>query len=153
MFRLISRLLFVFLVGAGLARADVVPMAKPQLVHALQEGQPCCVIDGRSEASRKKQPLSDAIPYRPGLKIEPTAAVVVVADSDRIARRIAGELDAAYPGKRIIPVQGGIGVWESALMTASRETAGTPSFSFVIPKNTCESGSAIQKLRGGVGRH
>lgn len=150
MFRLISRLLFVFLVGAGFARADVVPMAKPQLVHALQEGQPCCVIDGRSAGSRKKQPLTDAIAYRPGLKINPTAAVVVLADNDRQARKVAGELDAVYPGKRIIAVQGGIEVWEDALMAASQAAAGTPSFSFVIPKNTCESGTPIQQLKSGL---
>lgn len=147
-------LMTVLLLGAAsYVRADVLPMAEPQLVHALKERQPCCVIDGRGENSRKKRPLSDAIPYRPDLKIEPTAAIVVIADNDNIAKRIAGELDAIYPGKRIIAVLGGIGTWETALVAASQTAASTPSFSFVIPKNTCESGSAIQQLRGGVGRH
>jgi hypothetical protein len=128
-------------------------MAKAQLVHALQEGLPCCVIDGRGENSRKKQPLADAIAYRPDLKIEPTAAVVVVADNDRLAQKIAGELDAAYPGKRIIAVQGGVGVWEAALVAASQAAAQTPGFSFVIPKNTCESGTPLQQLKSGLIRN
>lgn len=142
MHRLILAVLFA---TAGLAHADVLPMSKAQLVHALQEGQPCCVIDGRGEASRKKQPLADALPYAKDMKIAPTAAVVVVADNDRLAKKIAGQLDAAYPGKRIIAVQGGVGVWVAALVAASSADANKPGISFVIPKNTCESGTAIQQ--------
>lgn len=108
------------------------------------------MIDGRGEASRRKQPLGDALPYVKGMKITPTAAVVVVADNDRLAKKIAGELDAAYPGKRIIAVQGGVGVWEAALMAASQAAASKPGFSFVIPKNTCESGTPLQQLKSGL---
>jgi hypothetical protein len=87
------------------------------------------------------------------MKITPTAAVVVVADNDRLAKKIAGELDAAYPGNRIIAVQGGAGVWDAALMVASQAAASTPGFSFVIPKNTCESGTAIQQLKSGTTKY
>jgi hypothetical protein len=128
-------------------------MAKSELVHALQESQPCCVIDGRGEGSSKKQPLADSIAYRPDLKIDPKAAVVIVADNDRQANKNAGEIDAAYPGKRIIAVKGGVGVGEAALLAASRAATQTPGFSFVIPKNTCESGSAIQQLRSNLTKH
>lgn len=148
--RLISRLFFLLIASTGLACADIVPMTKPQLVHALQEGEPCCVIDGRGEKSRKQRPLADAIVYRPGLEITPTAAVVVVADNDQSTKKIAGALDAAYPGKRILAVQGGLDTWEAALMAASQAAAATPGYSFVIPKNTCESGTPLQKLKSSL---
>jgi hypothetical protein len=152
--RFSSHFLFLATVVSVLpAHADVVPMNKTQLQHALKAEAPCCVIDGRDASNRKKKPLSDALPYTPGMQINPTAAVVIVADNDRLAGKIAGEFDAAYPGKRIIAVQGGIGVWEAALVAASREAASTPGFSFVIPKNTCESGTAIQQLRSGFPKH
>lgn len=134
--------------------AEVVPMDKRQLVNALKAGQPCCVIDGRGERSRKQQRLDDALPYRPGMQIHPTADVVIVADNDRLARKIATDLDAAYPGHRMIAVRGGVGAWEAALIAASREAAsGAPpgaGFGFVIPKNTCESGSPLQQLRSNL---
>jgi hypothetical protein len=143
---------FFLLIFAALAHADVVPMDRKQLQHALQAGEPCCVIDGRGEASRKRHPL-DALPYRPGMQIKPTADVVIVADDDARAQKIAAELNAAYPGKRMIAARGGVAVWEGAQMDASRAAAsGAPpggGFGFVIPKNTCESGSPLQQLRSG----
>lgn len=145
-------LVFFLILPAALAHADVVPMDQKQLQHALQAGQPCCVIDGRGAAGRKQRPL-DALPYRQGMRINPTADVVVVADDDAVAQKIAAELDAAHPGNRMIAVRGGVGTWEMALMEASRAaTSGAPpvgGFGFVIPKNTCESGSPLQKLRSG----
>lgn len=129
------------------ASAEVTMMGKSQLQQALKLESPCCVIDGRSPASRKKQPLTDALPYAQGMKINPTAAIVVVADNSRLADKVARELETGHPGKRVIAVQGGVGVWEAALVAASREAASKPGFSFVIPKNTCESGTAIQQLR------
>lgn len=135
--------------SVGPAFADVTPMGKTQLHHALKATPPCCVIDGRDENSRKKKPLDEALPYQPGMQINPTAAIVVLADNDPSAQKIAHQLDAAYPGKRIFAVQGGIDVWEAVLVEMSRDAAGGPpsGVSFVIPKNTCESGSAIQQLR------
>lgn len=143
---------FSLLLYAAMAHADVVSMEQKQLQHALQAGEPCCVIDGRSEASRRQHPL-DALPYRPGMQIKPTADVVIVADDDAQAQKIAAEFNAVHPGKRIIVVRGGVAVWEGAQMDASRAAAsGAPpvgGFGFVIPKNTCESGSPLQKLRSG----
>jgi hypothetical protein len=142
-------ILFFLLGLAATARAEVIPMNKSQLHHALKEGAPCCVIDGRIDSSRKKQPLDDALPYKEGMQINPTAAVVVIADGDKQAMRIAKALDAAYPGKRIIAVQGGVGVWEAVQVQLSREAASAPpgGMSFMIPRNTCESGSSIQNLK------
>lgn len=146
--RLGLSLLFLMLVCPP-AHAEVVAMDERQLQHALKAGQPCCVIDGRNEASRSKHPLAEALPYGEGMRINPTAAVVVVADNDRQARKIAAALDVAYPGKRMIAVKGGIGAWEAALVAASRESAGgaRQGFGFVIPRNTCESGTPLQHLR------
>ena len=143
-------ILFSCCAFASTANAEVTMMGKSQLQHALKLESPCCVIDGRSPTSRKKQPLTEALPYAQGMKINPTAAIVVVADNDRLADKVARELQSDYPGKRIIAVQGGVGVWEAALMAASRAAASTPGYSFVIPKNTCESGTAIQQLRSGT---
>ncbi|WP_126443661.1 hypothetical protein [Sulfuricystis multivorans] len=143
------KLLLVAFVLSSTAYADVTPMNKTQLVHALKDGAPCCVIDGRVEANRKKRPLGDALPYKEGLQINPTAAVVVVADSDEQALKIASALDTAYPGKRILSVKGGIDAWEAAQVDLSREAASGPpaGLGFMIPRNTCESGSSIQNLK------
>lgn len=148
MTKLATALLFCML--AVPARADVTVMDKAQLQHALKLESPCCVIDGRAPAHRGKRQLADALPYAPDLRIDPTAAVVVVADNDRQAEKIARTLGAAHPGKRIIAVKGGIAAWEAVQVALSREAASSPGFGFVIPKNTCESGSAIQQLRSNL---
>lgn len=134
-----------------LAWADVTPMDDKQLYHALKDTPPCCVIDGRNAVNRKKHPLDEALPYKEGMRINPTAAVVVLADNDAATNRIATALDAAYPGKRILAVKGGVDVWEATLAALSRDAASGPpgGISFVIPKNTCESGSPLQQLRSG----
>lgn len=143
--------IFLLLLIGSVCRAwaDVTPMDKKQLHHALSANPPCCVIDGRSEDSRKKHPLEDALPYKAGLRINPTSAIVVVADNDAMAQQIAAALDATYPGKRILAVKGGVDTWEATQVELSREAAsGPPSgIGFVIPKNTCESGSPLQQLR------
>jgi hypothetical protein len=146
----ISLALLTLIGCARLACADVTPMDQKQLQHALKASPPCCVIDGRSEANRKKRPLDEALIYRPGLQINPSAAIVVLGDDDAGARQVAADLDTRYPGKRILVVSGGIDTWEAVQVALSREAAsGAPpgAFSFVIPKNTCESGSPLQKLR------
>ncbi|BBD76526.1 hypothetical protein [Hydrogenophilus thermoluteolus] len=138
---------FLLLWGMGSAQAGVTPMKTAQLVHALEEGKPCCVIDGRPEQSQRTKPLENALPYRDGLVIEPSGMVVVVADSDEAAMRIASRLDESYPGQNIVVVLGGADAWEAAQVELSRRAAAPPrGLSFIIPKNTCESGSSIQKL-------
>lgn len=143
----------LLLLGTMLAHAEVVTMGKAQLQHALQEGPPCCVIDGRSEKSRRQRPLADALVYRADIKIVPTAAVVVLADEDRQARKIAEALAAAHPGKRIIAVEGGLAVWQAVQASATQSVAQRGGINFVIPKNTCESGTPLQELTSGSGKH
>jgi hypothetical protein len=133
--------------GAATAWADVKLMGKAQLVLALQSQPPCCVVDARSEDRRKALPLAEALPYRPGMKVNPTATVVVVADADAAAMKVARALDKAYPGKPIVAVKGGHPVWESILIdqqAASGSVQG--SRSFVIPRNTCEQDTPLQIL-------
>lgn len=135
----------------GAAQAQVTAKDKQQLTAALTTSSPCCVIDGRSAASRKRQPLADALVYRPDLRIKPTAAVVVIADRDPAAMQIGETLARKHPGKQIIVVKGGIKTWQdasrAALLAAGLNTSGGGSMSFVIPSNTCEQGQPLQELR------
>lgn len=139
----------------GAAQAQVTAKDKVQLTAALKTSSPCCVIDGRSAASRKRQPLADALVYRPDIRIKltatATAAVVVIADRDRDAMQIGEALARKHPGKQIIAVTGGIKTWRDAsqavLLAAGINLPGDGSMSFVIPSNTCEQGQPLQELR------
>lgn len=146
-------LLAAALLGAAPARAEVALRGAAELTHDLQSAPPCCVIDARSEDSQREHPLPDALRYRPGLQIVPTAAIVVVADRDAEALRIAAILLKAHPGKTIYAVKGGVAVWETVLKSQSAaqssQAPGTrPGISFVIPHNTCETGTPLQILQG-----
>jgi rhodanese-related sulfurtransferase len=146
-------LLAAALLGAAPARAEVALRGAAELTHDLQSAPPCCVIDARSEDSQREHPLPDALRYRTGLQIVPTAAIVVVADRDPEAQRIAAILLKAHPGKTIYAVKGGVAAWETVLKSQSAaqssQAPGTrPGISFVIPHNTCETGTPLQILQG-----
>lgn len=141
------------LLGAAPAWAGVDLSGVTELTHALQSAPPCCVIDARSEDSQRQHPLADALRYRSGLQIVPTAAIVVVADRDQEALRIAAILLKAHPGKTIHAVKGGVAAWESVLKSlsapqSSQAPGAPPGISFVIPRNTCETGTPLQILQG-----
>jgi putative intracellular protease/amidase len=133
---------------ANVCHAQVVAKDQPQLTDALIAGDPCCVIDGRSAADRKKMPLANALVWRPDLEIKPTSAVVVIADQDAEALAIAAAIGSKHPGKTIIAVQGGLIAWKGASTAAAKAVfvPGGTSQSFVIPSNTCEQGTPLQKL-------
>lgn len=121
------------------------------LIEALKLEPPCCVIDARSDAKRSKHALADALTYRPGLTIVPTASVIVVADDNQGALKIADTLAKQHPGKTIYAVRGGMVSWEfvrKALekVKASSSGAAPTGISFVIPHNTCETGTPLQVL-------
>jgi hypothetical protein len=137
--------LVVVLCGSG-ASAKVQLMGEAALLGALEHQPPCCVIDARPAQHRNALPLPEAVAYRPGMKIVPTASVVIVADSDEQAMAIARRFDKAYPGKSIIAVQGGHAVWTSVLAAAQQSRSLQGSRSFVIPSNTCEQGRPLQTL-------
>ncbi|TRZ55924.1 MAG: hypothetical protein D4S02_16790 [Rhodocyclaceae bacterium] len=139
----------------GTVQAQVTAKDKEQLAAVLRTGTPCCVIDGRSAASRKQRPLADALVYRPDSRIKPTAAVVVIADRDVDAIKIAEALAQKHPGKQIIAVKGGINTWQdasraAALLAMGIRTPGGNALSFIIPSNTCEQGKPLQELRSGA---
>lgn len=122
------------------------------LIEALKRQPPCCVIDARTAANQQQHALADALTYRPGLTIVPTASVIVVGDDNQSALNVAKVLAEQHPGKTIYAVRGGVIAWEfvrKALdkVSASSEVGAPPvGGTFVIPKNTCESGETLQVL-------
>lgn len=133
------------------ASAAVSSLDEIDLIEALKSQPPCCVIDARSKAKRSKHALADALVYRPGLGIVPTAAVIVVADDKQGALKVANTLAKQHPGKTIYAVPGGVSSWEfvrKALdkVAASSSGAAPAGISFVIPHNTCETGTPLQVL-------
>jgi len=149
---LIDSLLTVFcLLLVSPAQAQVSLQDKAQLVAALSAKGPCCVIDGRSAANRKRDEMKDALPWRADLKINPAASVVVIADRDQDALGIAQALGRKHPGKSILAVKGGLATWKATslalLAAAGMDAAMSGPVSFVIPANTCEQGKPLQELR------
>lgn len=149
-----TALLALTLLAPTAANADATLRSKEQLVIALKSKPPCCVIDGRPEDKRREYPLTDALPYRAGMTINPTASVVVVADSDGAALQIGRILAKDHPGKSIIAVKGGVPAWESALARLASnapQSSALGGINFVIPHNTCETGTPLQQLRSAPG--
>ncbi|MBI4741608.1 MAG: hypothetical protein HY777_08725 [Betaproteobacteria bacterium] len=147
-------LLALALLGSAAANAEATLRSKEQLAIVLKSRLPCCVIDGRSEDKRREHPLNDALPYRAEMTINPTASVVVVADSDSAAMQIGKTLAAAHPGKSILAVKGGVAAWEAVLadlMANAPKSSALGGINFVIPHNTCETGTPLQQLRSAPG--
>lgn len=118
-----------------------------QLGLALRSSPPCCVIDARAESERKALALDEALVYREDLRINPTATVVVVADTDEAALAVAESIATAHPGSLVLAVEGGVVAWQRVLARINAEPPGGRAIQFVIPKNTCEHGPALQQLR------
>ena len=146
-----SLCLLAGLLASSLVRAEVALLGSDDLSFILKDSPPCCVIDARKALNRAQKPLPGALPYRPGLNIVPTSTVVVLADSDKEALRIAGIFEKQHPGKSILAVKGGLTAWQTATTAASSTPAadGAPgaTLQFVIPHNTCETGEPLQKLQ------
>lgn len=145
--RLTNTLVVVWgLVVAASCHAEASLRNETQLQFALRSSAPCCVIDGRSGAQRKQRPLPEALVYHKDLKINPTATVVVVADTDAQALTIANTLSRAHPGKTVFAVEGGVSAWEAVARAMVADPPGGSASHFVIPKNTCEQGTPLQQL-------
>ena len=141
-------LLAVLLFGASVqAQAAASLRNEMQLGLALRTSPPCCVVDARAERERKALVLDEALVYREDLRINPTATVVVVADTDETALAVAESIAAAHPGSPVLAVEGGIGAWQRVLARINADPPGGRAVQFVIPKNTCEHGPALQQLR------
>lgn len=136
---------------SSLVHAEVRLLPGATLVEALQALPPCCVIDARSKKSQQREPLAEALSYEEGMKINPTATVVVIGDSESSLLKAAQALDDAYPGSHIVAVKGGAKAWKATLSRLEKSKGdGKGPLSFVIPKNTCESGSVIQQLKSSL---
>lgn len=118
-----------------------------QLGPAISRSGYCCVVDARAPARQVKDAIAEAVLYRKGVRIKPSAAVVVVADSDAEALSVGEEIRKSSGATEVFAVKGGAATWRTYLGVA----AGAPpaSFTFIIPRNTCESGRAIQELKSG----
>lgn len=141
----------VAILYAGFAQAEATLRGEAELTQILKKDPPCCVIDARSEEQQRKAPLADALRYRPGLQIIPTASVIVVADRDQDALNVGAALDKQHPGKAIYAVKGGVATWKGVInslakVTSSQAPGMSKSISFVIPHNTCETGTPLQTL-------
>ena len=124
------------------AAAEVSLRDTAALQAFLASGTPCCVIDARNAAKRLSAPLADTLPWRKDLKINPTGVVVVVADTDARAIEVGKALERSSKAKDIYAVKGGERTWRAA--TGGPAASNLPG-GFIIPKNTCESGTAIQQ--------
>ena len=145
-------ILAVVLGWAGFAQAGAALREADELEKSLKLEPPCCVIDARSVDNQRTLPLTEVLRYRPGLSIAPTATVVVVGDNDNAALAIAETIYKQHPGKTIYAVKGGGAIWKTVQHTLDRAipfaAGGAPAgLSFVIPHNTCETGTPLQILR------
>ena len=143
-------LLFCLMMANATGHAAAQLMGEVELIEALKSQPPCCVIDARSDSTRKQQPLDDALVFRADLSIIPTASVIIVGDDNAKALVIANLLNEKHPGKEIYAVRGGIAAWtfvRRALDKTSHTSGAAPAgISFVIPHNTCETGAPLQIL-------
>lgn len=129
---------------AAPAAAEVSLRDTAALKAFLAGDRPCCVIDARAAASRKRAPLADSLAWRKDLQINPTGVVVVIADSDARALEVGELLAASSKAQEVYAVKGGIATWNTASISSLFKTRPR---SFVIPKNTCEQGTPLQELR------
>lgn len=136
----------LLLVLSGLALAGGKLLGRDELVFMQRLNPACCVIDARAATARGGRPLKEAIAYHPDLAIQPSATVVVVADSDRAALQVVAALERKHPGKAVVAVKGGAPTWQ-AVLTRLAELSEGESVQFVIPHNTCETGNPLQTLQ------
>jgi hypothetical protein len=132
--------------GSCLA-ARIVLHDQAQLETALKRSAPCCVVDARSEGNRRQSPLQDAVIYRKGVRIKPTAAVVVIADSDDQALVVGQALAKSTGAQEVLAVKGGITTWRALMAGKGNGATGGLPATFVIPRNTCEQGAPLQELK------
>jgi hypothetical protein len=140
----LSFLLFWIAPGIAMAAGVALLLDASQLSEALKSNQPCCVIDARSEGSRKQNPIPFGIPHREGMTISGTTFAVVIADNDQRALEVARGLAVLNKGK-IFAVKGGFAAWQEAVGAGAGGTAMPKGF--IIPSNTCEQGKALHEFK------
>lgn len=114
-----------------------------QLASRLVDSPQCCVVDARSTQRRNDAALPGALTYRDGMRVKPTSAVVVIADTDARALAVARTLTQTGPHD-VYAVKGGLPAWRS-VEARLRAEAGKPGsrYTFVVPFNTCEQGKPL----------
>ena len=115
-----------------------------QFAELLKSGEPCCVIDARSEGLRKQAPIPFAVVHHEGLSINQTNFAIVVADYDVKALEIAHQL-VKPEGKNIYALIGGYATWQYIKMGFT-PLSGTPK-RFTIPSKTCEQGKPLHEFK------
>ncbi len=131
---------------AGPAVAVPVETADIERIQALLASKtPCCVIDARAAAARRKLRIAHALAYRRGMRINPTGIIVVIADTDAGAQMVGETIARTSPGAQIVAVKGGARTWLDARQPAGSRVPGHAQ-RFVIPSNTCEQGPPLQSL-------
>ncbi|MCZ7654018.1 MAG: hypothetical protein M5R42_06535 [Rhodocyclaceae bacterium] len=134
---------FAALLCAAPAAAEV-SLSDTASLHARSSpaARPAASLMARNKAKQLSAPLADTLPYREDLKINPTGVVVVIADSDARSHRDRQGARALQQGEGHLRRQGRRP--HVAEVTAGYASSGMPG-GFIIPKNNCESGTAIQQ--------
>lgn len=141
---LVSALHVAALAAAAPPAASASLQGEAALAARLTQSPQCCVIDARSAQRRQAAALPGALPYSAKLRIAPTSAVVVLADSDDRALAVA-RLLARSSAHDVYAVKGGLPAWQSVLTRLQAEAAKPGSkFGFVIPLDTCQQGEPLQ---------
>lgn len=115
-----------------------------QLAEALKSGQPCCVIDARSEGPRRQNPIPFAVVHREGMAVTGNSFAIVIADNDPRALDVAKALATLNAGK-IYAVKGGFATWQQTVGGAAGGTSMPKRFT--IPSNTCEQGKPLHEFK------
>ena len=130
--------------GIATAAGIALLLDNTQLAEALKSGQPCCVIDARSEGPRRQNPIPFAVIHREGLTISATTFAIVIADNDQRALDVARALAVLNKGK-IYAVKGGFAAWQQTVAGGAGGTSMPKSFT--IPSNTCEQGKPLHEFK------
>lgn len=141
---LVGSVLLVLSLGAHGGQALL--QDRGQIEDHLKVARQCCVVDARSVLQRMQTPIPEAVIYGADTALKPTSTVVVVADDDRKAVAVAESIVKASGAKLVLAVKGGYRTWNQ-IARAQRAASPPAGGTFVIPKNTCESGTSIQILK------
>lgn len=115
---------------------------KDKLVGLTTDPSGYQLVDARSEAQRRARKLPLSSPYSPDMKPK-APLLIVVADDDAAALNTARTL-AKATGKLTFALKGGLDAW---MQLAKQPAPATAAPAFVIPRNTCESGSTLQEYK------
>lgn len=145
-----GRLLMILAIALSIPAwaSTAVLLDDARLAEVLKKGQPCCVIDARSEGRRKQQPIPFAVAYKEGVQPRSGGFALVVGNNDQHALEVAQRI-SNKSGQPVFAVKGGYPtlkqVQSGRSSPAEPETLMPPSFT--IPSNTCEQGQALQEFK------